>query len=166
MSNRLGNALKVTVFGQSHAPSIGAVIEGLPAGLALDMAAISDFMGRRAPGRSDLTTPRREADSPRVIAGLNDRGLTCGSPLCVVIDNGDTRSRDYDQFKRVPRPGHADYPSRIKFGDGWDVRGGGQFSGRLTAPLCFAGAIALQMLEKKGVTLWGHLLSVGDACDR
>ena len=150
MSNTLGNRYRVTIFGQSHAPAIGAVIEGVPAGVAPDMAFIRAFMARRAPGGA-LSTARKEADEVRIIAGLNERGETCGAPLCAVIENADTRSADYDALRDVPRPGHADYTAAVKFSGHNDVRGGGQFSGRLTAPLCFAGALAMQLLAERGV---------------
>ena len=150
MSNTLGNKLRVTVFGQSHAPAIGAVIEGLPAGFMPDMEAVAAFMRRRAPGRDATATARREEDAVEVVAGLNERGQTCGAPLVGLIRNTDTRSRDYSDLYRAPRPGHADFTAWKKFGDARDVRGGGQFSGRLTAPLCFAGALAKQLLSEKG----------------
>ena len=150
MSNTLGNKYRVTIFGQSHAPAIGAVIEGVPAGIVPDMAFIRAFMARRAPGGA-LATARKEADEPRIIAGLNERGETCGAPLCAVIENADARSADYDALRDVPRPGHADYTAAVKFEGHNDVRGGGQFSGRLTAPLCFAGALAMQLLAERGV---------------
>jgi chorismate synthase len=161
MSNTLGEKLKVTIFGQSHAPAIGAVIDGLPAGMRIDWQRVQAFMGRRAPGRGDLTTARREDDVPRVIAGLNERGETCGAPLCAVIDNGDARSADYDALRDRPRPGHADYTAYVKFGGANDIRGGGQFSGRMTAPLCFAGAVCLQWLEGRGVAVGARIASVG-----
>lgn len=150
MSNTLGNRYRVTIFGQSHAPAIGAVIEGVPAGVAPDMAFIRAFMARRAPGGA-LSTARKEADEVRIIAGLNERGETCGAPLCAVIENADARSADYDALRDVPRPGHADYTAAVKFSGHNDVRGGGQFSGRLTASLCFAGALAMQLLAERGV---------------
>lgn len=150
MSNSLGERFRVTIFGQSHSPMIGAVIEGVPAGVAPDMDFIRAFMARRAPGGA-LATARREADEPRIVAGLNARGETCGAPLCAIIENTDARSADYDALRDVPRPGHADYTAWVKFGGHNDVRGGGQFSGRLTAPLCFAGALAMQLLEARGI---------------
>ena len=152
MSNRLGNRYSVQVFGQSHSPMIGCVIEGLPAGIAPDMAFIEAFMARRAPGGA-LSTKRKEADLPRVVSGLNEDGRTCGAPLTVLIENGDARSRDYAKLKDLPRPGHADYPAWVKYGGENDIRGGGQFSGRLTAPLCFAGALALGQLQAAGVEI-------------
>ena len=150
MSNSLGNRYRVQIFGQSHSPMIGCVIEGLPAGISPDMAFIEAFMARRAPGGA-LSTARREADKPQIVAGLNEFGATCGAPLTMLIANGDARSQDYANLRDVPRPGHADYTAAIKFGGQNDIRGGGQFSGRLTAPLCFAGALALQMLAARGV---------------
>lgn len=150
MSNNLGEKYRVQIFGQSHSPMIGCVIEGIPAGVVPDMDAIRAFMARRAPGGA-LSTARREADAPRIIAGLNEAGETCGAPLCMVIENGDARSQDYDALRDVPRPGHADYTAFVKFGGHNDIRGGGQFSGRLTAPLCFAGALAMQLLDARGV---------------
>ena len=150
MSNSLGEKFRVQIFGQSHSPMIGAVIEGIPAGVVPDMDFIRAFMARRAPGGA-LSTARTETDAPRIIAGLNDRGETCGAPLCAVIENADARSRDYDALRDVPRPGHADYTAFVKFGGHNDIRGGGQFSGRLTAPLCFAGALAMQLLGERGV---------------
>jgi len=165
MSNKLGKHYRVLIFGQSHSPMIGAVIEGLPAGIAPDMDFIRAFMARRAPGGNSLSTPRMEADLPRILSGLNDAGETCGAPLCVVIENGNTRSRDYDRLRDVPRPGHADYPAAVKFSGHNDIRGGGQFSGRLTAPLCFAGALALQLLEAKGVRVRARVHSIAGIPD-
>ena len=165
MSNTLGERYRVQVFGQSHSPMIGAVIEGIPAGVVPDMDFISAFMARRAPGGA-LSTARKEADAPQIVSGLNDRGATCGAPLCVLIHNTDARSRDYDRLRDVPRPGHADYTAAVKFGGHNDIRGGGQFSGRLTAPLCFAGALAMQLLKEKGIAIRARVHSVagiGDA---
>ncbi|NLF28642.1 MAG: chorismate synthase [Clostridiales bacterium] len=157
MSNTIGNRLKVTVFGQSHAGAIGAVVEGLPAGMEIDWDAVRAFLRRRAPGRSPLSTARREADEFEVLSGLNADGRTCGAPVAAVIRNADARSADYDAFKNVPRPGHADFAAFAKFGGARDVRGGGQFSGRLTAPLCFAGALAIQALAERGVRIGAHI---------
>ena len=165
MSNLLGNKYRVQIFGQSHSPAIGAVIEGLPAGIVPDMDFIRAFMARRAPGGSALSTPRMEADAPEIISGLNDRGETCGAPLCAVIANTNTRSQDYDSLRDVPRPSHADYAAAVKFGGHNDIRGGGQFSGRLTAPLCFAGALALQLLERQGIRVRARIQSIADVQD-
>lgn len=154
--NTLGNKLKVTVFGQSHAPAIGCVIDGLPAGFAPDMERVAAFMARRAPGQNAWSTPRKESDTPEVLSGLVD-GKTCGAPVAMVIRNGGQHSKDYSGLKRTPRPSHADYTAMIKYGENYDIRGGGQFSGRLTAPLCFAGAFALQLLEQKGIAVAAHI---------
>ena len=159
MSNTLGHNYRVQVFGQSHSPMIGAVIEGIPAGVVPDMDFISAFMARRAPGGA-LSTARKEADAPQIVSGLNERGETCGAPLCMLIQNTDARSRDYDRLRDVPRPGHADYTAAVKFSGHNDIRGGGQFSGRLTAPLCFAGALAMQLLRAKGVRIRARVRSV------
>lgn len=164
MSNLIGNHYRVMVFGQSHAPSIGAVIEGLPAGFRPDWDAVRAFMARRAPG-GKLATSRREADLPEILSGLNERGETCGAPLAMRIVNGDTKPQDYAKLRDVPRPGHADYPAYVKFGGANDIRGGGQFSGRLTAPLCFAGALALQLLAREGIRIRAHIARIENAAD-
>lgn len=165
MPSTFGNALRVTVFGQSHSPAVGCVVEGLPSGHVVDMEALGRFMSRRAPGQGPWTTPRKEADLPRIVSGLNPKGATCGAPLAIVIENTNTRSRDYDNLMAVPRPGHADYTAWAKWHGNQDVPGGGHFSGRLTAPLCAAGGIALQMLAERGVRVGAHLLSVADVRD-
>ncbi|MST61117.1 chorismate synthase [Parafannyhessea umbonata] len=165
MPSTFGNALRVTVFGQSHSQAVGCVVEGLPSGHVVDMEALGRFMARRAPGQGPWTTPRKEADLPRIVSGLNPRGATCGAPLAIVIENTNTRSRDYDNLMAVPRPGHAEYTAWAKWHGNQDVPGGGHFSGRLTAPLCAAGGIALQMLAERGVRVGAHLLSVADVRD-
>lgn len=164
MSNTFGTKLKTTIFGQSHSEAIGVVVDGLPAGIRLDMEHIRDFMARRAPGRDRFSTKRREPDTPEIISGLVD-GVTCGAPLCAVIHNRDTRSSDYSGFERTPRPSHSDYTAWLKFNGFNDIRGGGQFSGRLTAPLCFAGAAALQVLHSKGIVIGAHILGVAGIRD-
>ena len=162
--NTLGSKLKVTVFGQSHAPAIGCVIDGLPAGFEPDMERVAAFMARRAPGQNAWSTPRKESDTPEILSGLVD-GRTCGAPVAMVIHNTNQHSKDYSGLKRTPRPSHADYTAMIKYGSDYDVRGGGQFSGRLTAPLCFAGAFALQLLEQKGVAVAAHIDQIGGVFD-
>ncbi len=162
--NTLGNKLKVTVFGQSHAPAIGCVIDGLPAGFAPDMDQVAAFMARRAPGQNAWSTPRKEGDTPEVLSGLVD-GRTCGAPVAMVIHNGDQHSRDYSGLTRTPRPSLADYTAIIKYGENYDIRGGGQFSGRLTAPLCFAGAFALQLLGQRGITVAAHIGQIENIVD-
>ena len=162
--NTLGNKLRVTVFGQSHAPAIGCVIEGLPAGFAPDMERVSAFMARRAPGQNAWSTRRKESDEPEILSGLVE-GRTCGAPLAMRICNSNQHSKDYSGLKRTPRPSHADYTALVKYGDSYDIRGGGQFSGRLTAPLCFAGALALQVLERRGITVAAHIAQIGRISD-
>jgi chorismate synthase len=164
MSCELGTTLKVRVFGESHGPAVGMVLSGLPAGEAVDTAQLQRFLDRRAPGRSPLATARREADAPRFLSGLRD-GVTCGSPLCAVIENCDQHSGDYDELRDKPRPGHADYTAWVKWHGQADMRGGGPFSGRLTAPLCVAGGIALQLLARRGVFVGAHLAAVGPEHD-
>ncbi|MBQ3099960.1 MAG: chorismate synthase [Clostridia bacterium] len=164
MSNTIGDKIKCTVFGQSHSEAIGVVIEGVPAGLTLDMDFINKFMARRAPGKGKHTTSRKEADLPKIVSGIVD-GVTCGAPICAVIENGDTRSGDYENLKKVPRPGHADFTAYTKFDTFNDIRGGGQFSGRLTAPLCFAGAVCMQLLSERGISVAAHISRIADVKD-
>ena len=159
-----GDKLRVTVFGQSHSAEIGATIEGLPVGFRPDMEKVNKFMQRRAPGRDRFSTQRKEADTPEIVSGLVG-GVTCGAPLTMVIKNTDAKSKDYENLKVVPRPGHADYTAYMKYEGNNDIRGGGQFSGRMTAPLCFAGALALQILEEKGIYIGAHIDSVHNAKD-
>jgi len=165
MSSYLGKNLHVSIFGQSHSEAIGVTVDGLPAGEAVDLEELDRFLQRRAPGRTDTSTPRKEADKPHILCGLAD-GVTCGAPLAAVIENTNTRSRDYDKLKDVPRPGHADYTAQVRYGGFQDVRGGGHFSGRLTAPLCVAGGIALQILARRGIQVAAHILRVGEVADR
>ena len=155
MSSMFGEHVRISVFGQSHGPCVGAVLDGLPAGERIDEAVLAAFMARRAPGQR-LSTPRKEPDRVRIVSGLAD-GVTCGAPLCLIIDNTDTRSSDYAQLRRVPRPGHADLPAHLKWRGFNDVRGGGHFSARLTAPLCAAGNVLMQLLTRRGVRIGAHL---------
>ena len=165
MSFSFGTTLRVQVFGQSHTDAVGCVIEGLPAGMRVDQEALQAFMDRRAPGRTPWSTPRKEPDRPRIVSGLNDRGETCGMPLAAVIENTNVRSADYEALRRVPRPGHADLAAWYKWCESHDVRGGGAFSARLTAPLCVAGGIALQALSARGVSVAAHVAQVADVYD-
>ena len=155
-----GNNIRLSLFGQSHSSAIGVTIDGLPAGFALDLDELQAFMQRRAPGQGAHTTQRKEADIPEFLSGLVD-GVTCGSPLTAVIRNADVRSSDYEQLWDIPRPSHADYTSYVKYGASRDVRGGGSFSGRLTAPLCIAGGICLQLLQKEGITIHAGITQIG-----
>ena len=151
--------MKYTIFGESHGPAIGVTLTGVPAGLELDWAAIEKDMARRAPGKSPLATARQEADQVQVLSGVFE-GKTTGSPLCAMIANTDTRSADYSKTRDLARPGHADYPAHVRYQGFNDYRGGGHFSGRLTAPLVFAGAIAKQILAQRGITVGAHISSI------
>ena len=160
MASSYGKKLKITIFGQSHSPAIGVLMEGLPSGFEIDMEKLSSFMKRRAPGNSPTSTPRKEADVPEFISGLVGN-TTCGAPITALIKNTNTRSGDYENLRDCPRPGHADYTANVKYGESHDIAGGGHFSGRLTAPLCIAGGIALQMLEKMGIIIGAHIVRIG-----
>ncbi len=162
MSYSFGKNIKVTVFGQSHAQAIGVVIDGLPYGYELNQEKINCLLDRRR-GKSELSTTRREKDEVNYLSGIFD-GKTCGAPLCAVIYNEDTKSKDYSKLKDIPRPSHADFTANQKYGN-YDYRGGGQFSGRLTAPLCIAGAIAKDLLEEKGIFVKSRIKSILDICD-
>lgn len=162
--SQYGEHLRLTVFGQSHAPAIGMTLEGLPAGEAIDMEALQAFLERRAPGRNDWSTPRREADAPEFLSGLVGN-VTCGAPLTAIIRNTNTRSGDYANLAVVPRPGHADYTAQVKYGGHQDYAGGGAFSGRLTAPLCIAGGICIQLLKRRGIEIISRIASIGTAED-
>ena len=164
MASFFGETLRVSIFGQSHGAGIGVVIEGLPAGEPIDETALQAFLARRAPGQSTLSTARREADIPRFLSGICN-GRTAASPLCAVIENTDMRSGDYAPMRDVPRPGHADYTARMRYGDACDMRGGGHFSGRLTAPLCIAGGIASQILARRGIHVGAHIAQIGSVHD-
>ena len=152
MSSTYGENLKLSIFGQSHGPAIGMTLDGIPAGLPVDLDALQTFLNRRAPGQNDWSTPRREEDRPEFLAGIVD-GYTCGAPIAAVIHNKNTRSGDYSNLKDCPRPGHADYTAQIKYGGFQDAAGGGHFSGRLTAPLCIAGGLCKQWLEEMGIVI-------------
>ena len=160
MSSEFGRTLRVGVFGQSHGAAIGVTVDGLPAGERIDLAELQAFLDRRRPGKSPLSTARKENDVPEFLSGLRD-GATCGSPLCAVIYNSDQHSSDYTELADKPRPSHADYTAWVKWGGQADMRGGGHFSGRLTAPLCIAGGIAKQILARHGVFVGAHLAAVG-----
>lgn len=163
MSSPSGNMLRLTLFGESHGEATGAVLEGFPAGFRPDMEKLHTFLERRR-AKSSLHTARRETDTPRIISGLYE-GMTTGTPLTVLFENHDQRPDDYDELRDCPRPGHADYPAYVCNGGFEDLRGGGHHSGRLTLPACFAGGLALQWLEAKGIRIGAHLLSVGDVND-
>jgi chorismate synthase len=154
-----GKHFRVTVFGESHGPAVAAVIDGCPAGLKLDSKKIDEELARRMPPDPGLTSARREQDEVQFLSGVFD-GFTTGAPLAMVLQNKDVRSQDYDKLKSIARPGHADYPTRVKFGGFNDLRGGGRASGRLTAPIVMAGAVAKQLLSTIGVRVFAHTVQV------
>lgn len=164
MSGVWGNNIKVSIFGESHGNAIGITIDGLPSGIELDFDKISKEMARRAPGKSKLSTARKEDDIPEILSGFFE-GKTTGTPLCGIIRNSDTRSKDYGKLKDLMRPGHADYSGNIRYSGFNDYRGGGHFSGRITAPLVFAGAICKQILEREGITIGAHVKNIKDIKD-
>ncbi|MDR0596356.1 MAG: chorismate synthase [Clostridiales Family XIII bacterium] len=154
--NTWGKIFKVSIFGESHGPAIGAVIDGLPPGLAIDEDYIAKEMARRAPGRDKFSTARKEGDEPRIVSGVKG-GVSTGAPIACIIENTNQRSGDYD----TPlRPGHADWTGLIKYSTALDRAGGGRFSGRLTAPLVFAGAVAKLVLSGMGIEVFAHIKSI------
>ncbi len=160
MSSTYGENLKLTIFGQSHGNAIGMTLDGIPAGFPVDFENLQKFLNRRAPGRNDWSTSRREEDRPDFLSGIVD-GYTCGAPLAAVIQNKNTRSGDYENLKDCPRPGHSDYTAQIKYGGFQDAAGGGHFSGRLTAPLCIAGGLCKQWLADMGIQIAAHISCIG-----
>ena len=164
MGSTWGNALKISIFGESHGAGIGVVLDGFPAGVPYDEAFVLREMERRAPGRNRQSTARREADTPQILSGVYG-GKTTGTPICAVIGNTNTRSQDYAALADQPRPGHADYTGAVRYHGFNDPRGGGHFSGRLTAPLVFAGALCKLYLKKKGVTVGAHIQSIAQIQD-
>ena len=164
MGSVYGNLLKISIFGESHGEAIGVVLDGYPAGILFDETFIQQEMNRRAPSTLPGSTARREADIPRIISGIKD-GHTTGAPICAMIENTDTRSRDYSKLAKTPRPGHADYTAEVRYHGYQDPRGGGHFSGRLTAPLTFAGALCKLALNKHHIEICGHIAQVGTICD-
>lgn len=164
MSSIWGENIRVSIFGESHGAAIGVVIDGLPPGIPLDASKIHEEMERRRPGQDIYSTPRKEGDAVEIVSGFFN-GHTTGTPLCGIIRNTDKRSADYEELKDMMRPGHADYTGKIRYDGFNDYRGGGHFSGRLTAPVVFAGAVAAQYLEKRGITIGTHLLRIGSIED-
>lgn len=164
MSSAYGENLKLSIFGTSHGPEIGMVLEGISAGLPVDMEKLQHFLNRRAPGQNDWSTPRKEADKPVFLSGMTG-GRTNGETLQAVIYNHNVRSGDYDNLRHIPRPGHADYTAWMKYGMDFDMSGGGPFSGRLTAPLCIAGGMCKQWLEKMGIRIGAHIAWIADIDD-
>lgn len=158
------NNIELTIFGESHGKAIGIVIGNLPSGIFIDEKEIQRDMKRRAPGQNQMSTARKEADQVEIISGIQD-GITTGASLTGIIYNSDQHSKDYSLLKTNMRPGHSDYSAYIKYNGFNDVRGGGHFSGRITAPIVFAGSIAKQILKQKGIKIGAHILSIGEIQD-
>lgn len=164
MSSTYGDRIKLSIFGQSHGAAIGMTLDNIPAGLPVDFEALQAFLNRRAPGQHDFSTPRKEEDTPEFLSGVVN-GFTCGAPIAAIIHNRNTKSGDYENLKDCPRPGHADFTAQIKYGGFQDVAGGGHFSGRLTAPLCVAGGLCKQWLERKGIRIAAHINVIAGIAD-
>ena len=165
MGSTWGNHLKISIFGKSHGKGIGIVIDGFPAGFECDMELIKRELLRRAPGQSGLATGRREEDEPVILSGLLNSATT-GAPIAIMIKNSDTRSKDYEQLRSIPRPGHSDYTGQVRYRGYNDIRGGGHFSGRLTAPLTFAGALCKIFLKKHhNIEIGSHIYRIGEVFD-
>ena len=164
MKNSFGSAVSLTIFGESHGPAVGAVLDGLAAGIPIDEALLADWMDRRRAKPGGLSTGRSEADQVHILSGLF-RGRTCGTPLTLMIENKNARSADYGEGVGAARPGHADWSAHQKYGGFEDFRGGGHFSGRITAALTAAGAVCGQILAAKGIRMATHILRVGPVWD-
>ena len=164
MSSTYGENIKITVFGQSHSPGIGVTIEGIPAGSVIDVDELVAFLKRRAPGNNEYSTARKERDLPQFICGaIGD--VFCGAPVTAIIRNSDVRQTDYDSLNITPRPGHADYTAAVKYRGFQDYAGGGHFSGRLTAPICVAGGVCIQLLKQQGIEIISRIASIGNIKD-
>lgn len=164
MKNTFGNSFTITLFGESHGAAIGCVLDGVAPGIEIDEAFIASQMDKRK-GINAISTPRREKDEVRILSGVFE-GKTTGTPICLMIENADTKSKDYSKTKDLARPGHADFTAQMKYHGFQDYRGGGHFSGRITAPIVAAGAIALSALKQKGIEIGTHIASCCDVKDR
>ena len=164
LSSNFGAKIKIQIFGQSHSELLGVVIDGLEANQEIDIHGINAFLQRRRGGLNAFSTKRAEADVPKIVSGIVD-GKTCGAPLCAVFENADACSADYERLRFIPRPSHADYNAFVKYGGANDIRGGGHFSGRLTLPLCFAGAVCKQLLSRRHIHIGAHIRQIGGICD-
>lgn len=164
MSSCFNGGIKVSLFGESHGRGIGVVLDNLPAGEEIDMEKIYAFMARRAPRKDGTSTMRSEKDMPEILSGLYN-GKTTGTPLAAVIFNTDAHSQDYGNISHIARPAHADFTGYLRYNGANDPRGGGHFSGRITAPLVFAGAVCEQILQRRGITTGAHISTIKGVCD-
>ena len=164
MSSSYNGGIKLSLFGESHGKGIGVVLDNLPSGVPIDLDKIGEFMARRAPKKDGTSTTRNEKDTPEILSGLYE-GKTTGTPLAAVIFNQDQHSGDYGNISHIARPAHADYTGFLRYNGANDPRGGGHFSGRITAPLCFAGAVCGQILEQRGITTGAHICSIKGVSD-
>jgi chorismate synthase len=164
MSNSFGEAFRITTFGESHGKVIGVIIDGCPSGLKLDTKDIQIELDRRKPGQSELSSSRKEPDEVKILSGVSE-GYTTGAPIALVIENQDAKSKDYEDFKNKPRPSHADYPAQMRFGKWVDLLGSGRFSGRNTAAMVMAGAIAKLLLKRVNVSIAAYTQSIHNIID-
>lgn len=164
MGSSWGNSLKVSVFGESHGPAIGVVLDGFPHGIELDLEEIQFQLSRRAPGQNSYSTPRKESDTPEIVSGILN-GKSTGAPICAIFKNSDTRSGDYKNILDIPRPSHADWAAFLRYAGNNDIRGGGHFSGRLTAPLLFAGSLAKIALQRHDIFIAARIKQIGSEVD-
>lgn len=164
MSSLFNGGISVSLFGESHGTGIGVVLDNLPAGEEIDLEKINAFMARRAPKKDGTSTMRNEKDQPEILSGYYN-GKTTGTPLCAIIRNNDQHSKDYGNISHIARPAHADHTGFLRYNGANDPRGGGHFSGRITAPLVFAGAVCAQILEHRGITTGAHILTVKNISD-
>ncbi len=164
MSSTWGKNIQLSIFGESHGPEIGVVISGFPAGLIINMDELHHHLSRRAPGQSAFSTPRKEADKPILKSGVHN-GKTTGAPICICFQNTDTKSQHYSDMSSLMRPGHSDYPAYVKYKGFHDIRGGGHFSGRLTAPMVVAGSLCRQFLQRQGIEIAAHISSIAGISD-
>lgn len=164
MSGSFGKKINISIFGESHGDGIGIVINGIPSGIKIDMDKIMVDMDRRSPGKNQFSTQRDEKDIPNILSGIFN-GYTTGTPIAMMMTNGDQHSKDYKKTKDIIRPSHADYTGFVKYNGFNDYRGGGHFSGRITSPLVFAGAIAKQVLEQQNIFIGAHIKQIGNVED-
>ncbi len=164
MVSEFGNKIHIKIEGTSHGECLKGAISGLPSGEEINLKEIETQMLRRAPGNDSTATPRKEADKVEFVCGV-ENNIINGDIIEFIIKNTNTKSTDYDNLKFTPRPSHADYPAFVKYNGEADIRGSGHFSGRLTAPLTAIGAICKQILKKRGITIGGHILNIGEVYD-